>query len=706
LFQTSNVKSLQIFAIIVIIQFFLFLSVILNLAVLRQVLGFLYLTFVPGFAIVRLLRIKQLSKLETAILSVGFSIAITMLIGLMLNELHVVSGFIEPFDTLTVLITISCLVLLSAVISLIRDKSLFDSNSLPLDFSKKMLVFAAIPVLSVVGVFLANTTHDNSVLLIMFIFTAVVIILGVSSKKLIPSKYFMIILLMVTIALLFHRSLTSNYILGNDIHTEYNVFTLTQTSGFWSNVGSGGSAFGRYGDMLSVTILPTIYSNVMNLDATWVLKIVFPLLFSFVPLILFQFWQDNWSKKTAFVASILMVSQITFYEEMLTLARQMIAEVFFVLLIYVFFNKKLNSMTGKICFVVFGIGLVVSHYALALIFLFIIIGVWILAKWFKSYNNKIGLFHILFFAIVMFSWYIFTRSSVTFQSIQEFSGFLINQLGNFFSPTARPTLVLTAVGLTTPQSLWQLLSRLTAYSIEILVVLGFISLLVKRKKQKTSLELLFVMLFGIVLLGMSIVLPGFAGTLQITRFFHISLLLIAPFFVIGYKTCIGFFKQKRAMPKIKMVSLILVAILLTTYLLFQTNFVYEVTGEESWSIPLSGYRMDKMKLYSWGGYVDELSAAGAQWSFNNVNPNATQVFADEAFAFSALRSYGHLDEAIFLTNETSIGANTVTILSKLNVIYGEFGSSTQYWNSSLLSSQFISMDSVYSNGGSEVWFKP
>ena len=51
------------------------------------------------------------------------------------------------------------------------------------------------------------------------------------------------------------------------------------------------------------------------------------------------------------------------------------------------------------------------------------------------------------------------------------------------------------------------------------------------------------------------------------------------------------------------VSLLVVAVLVP-YFLFQTNFVYQVAGTDSWSIPLSGYRMDPVRLYGDYGYID------------------------------------------------------------------------------------------------------
>jgi len=94
--------------------------------------------------------------------------------------------------------------------------------------------------------------------------------------------------------------------------------------------------------MLSITILPTIYSSLLNIDPTWTYKILYPPIFSFVPLILFKLWQRKLGSMKAFVASFLLVAQNTFYTEMLGLNRQMIGDLFFDLFYH--FQLCINSI--------------------------------------------------------------------------------------------------------------------------------------------------------------------------------------------------------------------------------------------------------------------------------------------------------------------------------------------------------------------------
>jgi len=70
------------------------------------------------------------------------------------------------------------------------------------------------------------------------------------------------------------------------------------------------------------------------------------------------------------------------------LGRQIIAELFFGLLFLVLLSKEMAAPKKFLCFLVFGFALIVSHYALAVLFLFFILSSYVLSLW-----KKKGSFH-------------------------------------------------------------------------------------------------------------------------------------------------------------------------------------------------------------------------------------------------------------------------------------------------------------------------
>jgi hypothetical protein len=150
----------------------------------------------------------------------------------------------------------------------------------------------------------------------------------------------------------------------------------------------------------------------------------------------------------------------------------------------------------------------------------------------------------------------------------------------------------------------------------------------------------------------------------------------------------------------------LAAVILITYFLFQTNFVYEVAGTQSWSVPLSGYRMDKVALTNYEGYIDHQDAFSAQWLSMNVDVEHTQIYSDFASKRIVLVSYGQIysTRIIEWTNTTQFISNSMLYLSTLTLVHGQVaGAADQMWNFTDLSGQLSFMNRVYSNGGSEVY---
>ena len=205
--------------------------------------------------------------------------------------------------------------------------------------------------------------------------------------------------------------------------------------------------------MLSVTILPTIYSSILNMNITWIFKIVYPLIFALVPAALYLLWRGKFGAAVAFISVFLLMSQITFYTELLALARQMIAEVFFVLLFLVLFSKSLRTKNAKILFVIFSFGVIVSHYSIAILSAFFISLMWLLESHFiKKPTMHLSLSMVVFFLVLMFSWYAITISSATSTSILANLIAVLSGLSNFFNPASRGTVVLEGLGLTAAPS--------------------------------------------------------------------------------------------------------------------------------------------------------------------------------------------------------------------------------------------------------------
>lgn len=622
--------------IVVLLQVVMYGSLFFNFPIVREVIGFFYLTFIPGFILLKLLKL-DFGTVEDVLFSVGFSVAFLMFAGLIINEIGSVIGFNFPLATLPLSLFINTLIIVGAAVAYVREGKTKQTLTPPkTSFSASYLLLALLPLLSIIGAYSVNTTGNNLFLLLMIAFAALVFTFVAFTEK--SMKIYPFAILMIAIALLFQTSLISNYILpyGGDSPAEFYVFRITQLNSMWNPIFAFPSdqGFGRFNAMLSVTILPTVYSNILGMNPTLIYKIIYPLIFAFVPVGLYVLWQPYIGKKFSFLASFLFMSMSAFYFDMTALNRQMIGELFFVLLLLVLLNKKLKQSIKFTCFGILSLALIFSHYALAEIFLLLIFVAWLASFYLKRSTLNLQFSMVLFFFVSMFAWYIYTSGGVVFDSFMTFATFVASQVGGFFNPASRGQAVLTGLGLTSSPSFLNTVSRGFAYLTELFIVIGLVALVMQKTKFHFQREYTIFSLVAFAFLVALIAVPGLANTLNMARFYHILLMLLAPFCIIGMWASSKFIlRHERTM----VVSLLIVAIVVP-YFLFQTNFAYEVTKSESWSVPLSGYRMDPLTLYGVYGYIDSYSVYGAQWVSGNV-PYQYNIIGDNGF-YTALTAYG------------------------------------------------------------------
>jgi len=698
--------------IIALLQFAFIFPVILNIPFARQVIVFLCLIFIPGIMILKVLQLGELHWVEMVFFSVGFSIIFLMIIGLFMNEMGPLIGFSRPLSELLLILVLDGALVLMFVLGYVTKKEFkfhVGKDLMQVRLIVSTIPFALLPILSVVGTIWVNAYNDNRILLFLITAIAMLFVFSVLSEKVLPAKLYPIALSLIAIALLFHYSLISPYITGNDIQLEYYSFRVTQDAAHWNPVikNTWDYTYARFNSMISITILPTIFSNLLNINATWTLKIIYPLIFLFVPLCLYQLWQTFIGKKRAFTAAFFLMAQLTFYTEILGLAREMVAELFFALLLFVLLNNKMKPFSRELCFIVFGTGLILSHYSMSYIFLFYISLVLIFLFIAKRPSATISLSMIMLFFGIMFSWYIFTSSSGAFTSLLNFGGNVYSDLGAFFNIESRGSGVMSGLGLKSAPTIWNTASRIFAYATEFLILVGFILFITRRTTLRAhsqatfSREYMALSSVNIVLLALLILVPGLALTLRIERFYHILLFVLAPFCVLGVEELVALVSKS----KIELKTLILLLAILVPYFLFQTNFIYVVVGNPCESVPLSKYQIDRYRLFTSYGYVDEQSIFGAQWMSQHLNMDATPIGADvisPTWIFTSSCMYrGNVD---MLSNSTVIGSRETVYLNSYNVIDRSIPGMYFYpCNTTYIFFVLGNLDKLYSNGASEVY---
>jgi len=709
----------------------------LHIPILRQLIGFIYLTFIPGILILRILKLHKLGSIETLLYTVGLSLSTLMFTGFFMNMLYPLFGISSPISLVPLIITISVVVLVLCVLCYVRDKDLSYPSFIDIKdiLYPPALFLCLIPFLAVFGTYLVNF-YQNNILLMLLIITLALIAISIAFDKFIPENFYHLAVFVIAITLLFHTSLISMYLWGYDIHHEYYLANLVKGSSQWDlTIPANTNA------MLSIVMLSPIYSNICGMSLTWVFKIIYPLLFSLVPLGLYQVFRKQTNNKIAFLSCFFFVSISTFYTEMLQLARQEVAELFLVLLILLMINKNMNKTARSFLFIIFGISLAVSHYGTSYLYMFCIIFAWLILvtgvnprmqKLMKNFYPKFGTKNdepaansaplkikdrtisstfVLLFVTFTIAWYIYISSSSPFDTIIHIGNHIASSIfKDFLNPAVAQGLSVIIAKETPMREITKYLHLIAQF----FILVGLIALILKREGMKFEREYSAVAYINLVIGFSGIALPHFASALNTSRLYQVILILLAPFCIIGGLTVFRMLSrvvrvswtEKRARISLKMLS-----VFLAIFLLFNSGWVYEVAGDHPSSIALSqqsvnqyGDAKDKNAFYT--SFYTTGDVIGVKWMSKNQNDNS-KIYADFGRTILVFRSYGMMPDEHILTNTNNVPDNSYIFLGYPNVHYRLMSDPNlpeNYWNIASISPLLNMMNKIYSNGDVEIYY--
>lgn len=707
------------------LQFLTIASIMLDLPVVRQVIGFLYLSMVPGAVILRALKLEWKTVIEEISLSIGLSISLLMLLGLLINETAPLAGIMHPLSIFPLMFSLTTTVSMICIYIYLTEKGLAkpedsteqeDSTALreKRTWWPTVVILLALPFLSIFGSLLARSFSTNVVLLLLILGISSIYLLPATSKKILPERLYPLAIGAITIALLLQTTMVSQYITGWDLHKEYYSFQLTRNNFSWNPVSPLGGwksmTTQSYNTMLSVTILPTFYSIVLGLNDELLFKIAYPILFSVVPLVLFEVYRKRFGKQRAILSIFFFISFQTFFTEMAYIARQMIAEVFFALLLLLWIRGDQNSHTFQdkkkvFLLVIFSFGLVVSHYAMTYFYIFFVFIIWLFTRIKKNTKSTVGTTYLLLIATLAFSWYVYTFTSAPFLFLVKNVQRMASNFFQFFNFSILDPKILKALGLGAHISDVHDIGRLIFYAVEFFIFLGFIKCMLHRKKLKFDPFYFWALFASMGLLFLSVIVPYFATSLNMTRIFHITLFFLAPAFVIGVETFLNFMFETRRHRR----DLILVSLVIVIFFLFQSGFIFAITDDFPTSPSLTIEKAMIVRYVGTLGLYDSFTfgeeVLGARWISVNIEKQS-KVYCDVISGMQVLKSYGMLedDQIYFLSSNTEIigNENAYVYLRHLNTVHGIMEDDLEWGlpqNSRILSMK----NRIYANGGSEIY---
>lgn len=568
---------------------------------------------------------------------------------------------------------------------------------------------------SIIGIQFSRFFNNYIISAIVIFVIAIIPLIAVFGKM--PKKFFPLAIFVSSISLLYCTSLGTGYLWGADNYQEYYYANLAKNNGFWDSTIPN-----SYNAMLSITMLAPILSIVSGIPIIWLFKIIYPLLFSFVPLILYLIFKSQIGSKASFFSTFFFISLFTFYTEMIGLARQQIAEIFLCLIIFLIIgNSKILLNTNKtILLIFFSIGLVLSHYSVTYIFIFSLLFV-LTASYIWKNKIYIRFQYVAFIITASIGWYIFTSNSTTLNRV---SSLIVNLVQNLFSElfsssSVQPIHILISSKFLPFHEITRLLNILMVG----LIAIGFIAVVLKKVGKNLNREFVFFAGGNFALCLFSAVAPYLASSLNTTRLYQTTLIILSPFFIFGL-----YFLSKMFIRILnfrftqfhfsKKTSLKIAAFILPIFLLFNTGFMYSISNEGSsiinptWAIN-QGTSKDRAVLYNSYVPIDEI--ASAIWIKQN-NVNASALFSDYRArnnAINAFATFSRGETQLLFQNLEKINGSSYIYLRQLNIVdklfeggREETGETILYNTTAVDNVLSIGSSLIYCSGGSQVYYLP
>lgn len=701
----------------------------IEIPILRQAICFIYLSFIPGILILRILKLQKVNTIETVLYSVGLSLSFLMFTGALINSLYPLIGISKPISEIPLIITISVIVLLLCSMCYLRDKDYSTSVSIDTQQISTPLVLSLLllPFLAIFGAYLLNF-YDNNILLLFLLAIISVIPLLVAFDK-IPRKVYPLGVWSISISLLFHNSLLSMYIRGGDIELAHYLSNLVITNGFWdSTIPIPANA------MLSIVMLPSMFSITGNISFIWFVKIMYPLLLSFLPVGMYQAFQKQTSDRIAFFSCFFFMSMYLFFGWLSMSVKQGFAIFFLLLVVLLMIDKNMNNTKRLLLSIIFMFSITVSHYAVSYIFMFSLIFALCFIpldkklKW--RYNNElmtttISPTFVLLYTVFVTGWYMYLSSSYTFNTIVSLGNNIMGSITEFLNTEYSFTAHILKSEWTSSIQIMKYLYLIASFFIAI----GIVNLLLNRysyRENKFNFHCDYVVLslfFFMMVLGTFV--PKASLAITTDRVYQIASVLLAPFCIIG---SIEFGKSvKKVCGRLSHVHLTnkpsfkAISIFLVIFLLFNSGWVSEVIIKDGFlpHIHISKERIMNngdipSKLYLFDRTTSDYNIFSSCWLLKNME-SYTLVYSDRTHGKLSFPPYiakiqterNPHAQAYFINPHLPVNKKWYIYLRYFNIKEGIIETSvypTITWKYTSDFSHILNTNNrIYTNGGSLIY---
>jgi uncharacterized membrane protein len=520
----------------------------------------------PAKFILALLDLKMKTVSILALICAATGIAIIEFIGMSISLVGGVLG--QPlFNQGTVLLVMIVFIMITMVIS--RDLRI---PQVKMDMPQYVFLSVLLVVMSILGSVVMNQYKENIVSVIfwfMVLITAMVLIL----KRDLTPQTRMVMVFAISLSTLLNYVVISNFLTGYDIFYEYSVANTTISQGYWNiDFGSNVNA------MLSIGVLAPAFSWIGNVDVMWVFKLVYPFIFSLVPVGAYLLAARMSSENGGLIAALLFILIQGFLFEMPAIARQEVGELFLISILLVAMLVEFTEYQKAALGIMFGFGLITSHYATTLIFLGILVIYYLVRVIFRARDKPMFTgWHILTLIVIELSWILYVGAKGVLGSIQQIGGSVYDAVVNELSFTS--SVVADRVGSQT-----SLLHSIGKYAYILMVVIVAIGVLAKVYQKRKGIDSYSAVCVGFgVLMVISLTASNFLVLFSDIRMVSLVLIVVGSMFYVGLNWIMGLPGLRSRKSKVMHVAAVFIAV----YLMFNSGLVYALANDGPTSIALS-----------------------------------------------------------------------------------------------------------------------
>ena len=256
----------------------------------------------------------------------------------------------------------------------------------------KRIIRYCLPSVGIIGlVVVGSLTH--SIPLLSALIAVICVTVGLVAFGKLDEGYYPYLLFAIGLAMVLQMTLAGSHLMGPDIHLEYYFARLYAGEDVWLPLKDICPAAG-----MGATVIPPLLQRLFGIPILWTFKVVYPICFAFVPVILYTLFKRWMSRNIAFLACFVFIAFPGFLLEMPGIPEGMLAELFLVITLYLVLTNIFRLRYRIPLIIVCGLLATFIHYSVGII-LIAFLSVGFLARVFLHIRN--GLPHKAMAGIVM-----------------------------------------------------------------------------------------------------------------------------------------------------------------------------------------------------------------------------------------------------------------------------------------------------------------